>query len=1015
MKTQNFFSGTMTTRLIMLMLSILFGVITFQTSAQSLMIDPSNSDVTINCTGFADCWDNGNPPFVTGTQNAYAFQNNVGDFDLYIRRWEFKTDAGFIRKYTRYMYDCYARINQITSSLIEFDWENKSKVDTDCWEGYNATATSGLNFTLAIYIAPSSTANIGDPVRVYYDYEIFAFGSTDHESGLNEDPMSNNNGFSINSVDQIGSTFNFNNPPGLNGYNYRIVQGYVDTLVGSTFVVKVNSFNSNTIAQPAISGPQSLQDIANANFYGKMKVSFIPIPDDPPVVSHIEFSLDIGSDTEKSDPNADQDEVFDPGDAYILGGPAIPFPGANGVRNDKNIFGSDPLPDPVDASTAAPCGQGLPLNPANYFDLDGMDNLSVSLLNYNYGQGIPSIPYFDDPLIHEARYLLISYDDDESSNYTEVLGSVPVNSFSPDKMSTYGKTNKANEVIGYDFDPFNLPASGFSLDSLWDETDIHISMSPNPDIYEADDDDVDALDFVVEQDVQSIFYFSPDHEATGKYPNSGTALNGGNVYVATALGIQTVIKGTTHLGLSHGTDIDAFEFGWIYDYDAGRTGLAMLFSVDDDDNLTPVDESGGLDPAMIYYSFLNGIHYPFSAGPLADDVDAITICNHSYNRHTVTPPSSCQTLILPQGWSGISTWLEPQPTDVEMLFNPVVSDLTILYNAGGMFWPVAGINTLGNWDVNKGYIVKMQNDATLTVTGNAPVSGTITKIAGWSVVPVLKSTGISTTALLGGLSGQVVAKEVAGTGVYWPAMGFNTLNAFEPGKAYHLYTSNDVILDFGLKAGATNQKNTKSWVASPWNKVTETPTSHLIALGNDNGVVKSGEIIGVFNSSGLCAGYSQYNGSVAVISIFADDPSTTEIDGMAEGETMTIKIYNPETKTQRIIDAAYETSLPNHDGKFRMNGLSAISLKTSVSSLNEAAEFEVYPNPASDFVFFKTCDIAGLNAQIMIYDITGRCVYSGKPEVMADNKIETSYLLPGIYQITLQTTEKQITRKLIIR
>lgn len=136
---------------------------------------------------------------------------------------------------------------------------------------------------------------------------------------------------------------------------------------------------------------------------------------------------------------------------------------------------------------------------------------------------------------------------------------------------------------------------------------------------------------------------------------------------------------------------------------------------------------------------------------------------------------------------------------------------------------------------------------------------------------------------------------------------------------------------------------------------------------------------------------------------------------MAEEETMTIQVYSPETKTNRTIDAAYETSLPNHDRKFRMNGLSAISLKTSVSNLDKAAEFEVYPNPASDFVFFKIFDITGINAQIMIYDKTERCVYSGKPEVMADNKIETSHLLPGIYQITLKTTEKQITRKLIIR
>ncbi len=1014
MKTQNSNTKKMIKGLLILFILIISMMISNHVYAQSLMIDPSNSNVTINCTGFADCFDNGTPPVVAGAQNANAFQVNVGDFDLYIRKWEFKTDAGFNRKYTRYMYDCYARINQINSSLIEFDWENKSKVDTDCWEGYNATATSGLNFTLAIYIAPSGTANIGDPIRVYYDYEIFALGFTNHEDNiLNEDPMSNNNGFSINNVDQIGSTFNFNNPPGVNGYNYRIVQGYVDTLVGSTVVVKVNSFNSNTIALPAISGPQTLQDMANANFFGKMKVSLSPIPENPNTESHIEFSLDIGSDTEKSDPNSDQDEVFDPGDAYILGGPAIPFPGANGVRNDKNIFGSDPMPDPMDATTAAPCGQGLPLNPANYFDLDGMDNLSVLLLNFNYGPGNASIPYFDDPLIHEAKYLLISYDDDENANYTQSLGSVPVNSFSPDKMSTYGKISKANEVIGYDFDPFNLPASGFSLDSLWNETDVHVSLSPNPDAEENEDDDVDALDFVVEQDIQSIFYFSSDHEATGKYPNSGTALNGGNVYVATAQGIQTVIKGATHLGLSNGTDIDAFEFGWVYDYDAGRTGLALLFSVDDDDLLTPVDESGGLDPAVIYYSFLNGTHYPFSAGPLDDDVDAITICDHSYNRQSMTPPSSCQTLSMPQGWSGVSTWLEPQPADVDQIFNPVISNLTILYNTSGMFWPAAGVNTLGNWDVSKGYIVKMQSDATLTVCGNPSSTTTIPKIASWSVIPVLKSTSVSTTNLLGGLPGTVVAKEVAGTCIYWPAMGCTTLTSLEPGKAYNLYTSNDVILDYGLKSGAP--ANIHSEVASPWNKVTKTAGSQLLAVRCNDFAIKTGQIIGVFNSYGLCTGYARCDGETIVITIFADDWETPETDGMKEGERMTIRVFDPSAKTDRIINASFDATLPNSDGLFTINGLSAISLQADIENIFNEMQINIYPNPATDFVHVEFEGSITAYTEIVICDISGRMVLSQSFERETTARIKTSSLSPGVYQIIIKTHEYQTIRKLIIR
>lgn len=52
--------------------------------------------------------------------------------------------------------------------------------------------------------------------------------------------------------------------------------------------------------------------------------------------------------------------------------------------------------------------------------------------------------------------------------------------------------------------------------------------------------------------------------------------------------------------------------------------LALLFSVDDDDPVTTgVDESGGLNPNMIYASFLTGGYFELLTEPLDDDIDAL--------------------------------------------------------------------------------------------------------------------------------------------------------------------------------------------------------------------------------------------------------------------------------------------------------------------------------------------------------------------------------------------------------
>jgi len=106
-----------------------------------------------------------------------------------------------------------------------------------------------------------------------------------------------------------------------------------------------------------------------------------------------EFSVDIGSDTELSDPNVDGDEGFDPGDVYAQNSgpvtpPAVPG-GRDGFKDDFNIFWYDPWPDPPDPvpppnppMTAVPVGHGTEQDYYEYFDLDGHDQIDVMLEEY---------------------------------------------------------------------------------------------------------------------------------------------------------------------------------------------------------------------------------------------------------------------------------------------------------------------------------------------------------------------------------------------------------------------------------------------------------------------------------------------------------------------------------------------------------------------------------------------------------------------------------------------------------
>jgi len=358
------------------------------------------------------------------------------------------------------------------------------------------------------------------------------------------------------------------------------------------------------------------------------------------------FSVDIGSDTEQSDPFADGDEGFDPGDLYAsLGGPVTP-PGVPLGRDgfaldDETLFGFDPDPDGgTGVATAVPVGGGCPppgppVCYKEYFDLDGSDIINVAFASLGVDPTAPlaapipasAFPYESQKsCIFPAEFLIVSFDDDHARSWaTPVTPRVPVEGPSPAGL-TYGTTAGRDEVMGVNLIPggSSYPYAVSSSYPVADEMNVHPDLMPNPDSSETDDDDVDALDLLHPCEICDNYLFSPDHEGTaGLIPGAiyeRGVVGGGGMPIPS-------IRPNVHLGLPQGTDVDAFEVVWL-PAPGGVSSLAIVFSVDDNDPRTgSVDESGGLDPAVLYASFLTGTHFVLATDPvlLADDVDAITV------------------------------------------------------------------------------------------------------------------------------------------------------------------------------------------------------------------------------------------------------------------------------------------------------------------------------------------------------------------------------------------------------
>lgn len=140
---------------------------------------------------------------------------------------------------------------------------------------------------------------------------------------------------------------------------------------------------------------------------------------------------------------------------------------------------------------------------------------------------------------------------------------------------------------------------------------------------------------------------------------------------------------------------------------------------------------------------------------------------------------------LQEGWSGLSSFQVPAVTSLNTLFSPIVSDMVILQTLTGTYNPSQGTNTIGSWNRAKGYEIKMTNPTTFSFPGCIGTTRNLTLTANWNLFPVLSDCSVTIDEVFGGVMNKVtIIKDVAGTGIYWPAQNINTLDTLQPGKAY---------------------------------------------------------------------------------------------------------------------------------------------------------------------------------------------------------------------------------------
>lgn len=377
-------------------------------------------------------------------------------------------------------------------------------------------------------------------------------------------------------------------------------------------------------------------------------------------------------------------------------------------------------------------------------------------------------------------------------------------------------------------------------------------------------------------------------------------------------------------------------------------------------------------------------------------------------------------ITIPAGWSGLSSYTSPnvQPL-ITKVMEPILDQLVILQDMQKMYYPAGGINNMFVWTFNKGYKIKVSGEAFLPMHGCQDPNTTVNLVPTWNLLPVLSQCTVNTETLFSPvISKLIMVKDIAGTGIYWPGFGVNTLPVLKPGRAYYVAVSQNTSVTYGECETAKNQAVSENVIMpnhTPWETPVESGSGHSLLITHEALTgLGPGDYIGAFDEDGKCFGLTMIeniDGSLP-LTAFGDDTMTDGKDGFFEGERMVLKVF--QTENDEIISAiaGFDQSYPQADGTYTDNGISVIrSLKwTPAGMVESAADICMFPNPSTGIVTFS--NPSPIYGSIMISTLDGNEVFKAK--MNAELQADLSGLSPGIYLVRMSGDDFNVVRKLVL-
>ncbi|MDD4748074.1 MAG: M28 family peptidase [Salinivirgaceae bacterium] len=436
-------------------------------------------------------------------------------------------------------------------------------------------------------------------------------------------------------------------------------------------------------------------------------------------------------------------------------------------------------------------------------------------------------------------------------------------------------------------------------------------------------------------------------------------------------------------------------------------------------NWTALDQFSGLqsawtDKSYVLNSYLNSaiyIRFRFTSDGSVTN-DGINIDDFEIS---VTGDASIQPVRVYAGWSGISSYLLPFQSQMSEVLQPISNNLIIVQDETDSYYPSQSVNTVGSWNAEKGYKIKVANNSYLRIAGSSIENQTINISAGWNILPIVSSCPVECSALFSQTSEITIVKEIGNVNVYWPAKEVETLEYLQPGKAYYVYATGNTTVTFPNCEEKQYAYTSKKDTDSPWEMTPPTGNSHVISISKtalQNFSV--GDKIGAFISDGKCAGMvtiENFESNIALVA-FENDTLTSVVDGFQLNETLVFKLYKSSTGETENLAATYNMAMPQNSA-FHPKGLSSITqlVVGNTGIEGSLSGTRIYPNPAKESVFIELPHDNQVTLEVV--NLTGQILETRT--VTGSSTVNTALLPKGMYFFRILDAGFRTTHKIVIQ